>query len=161
MIESAVSAMSNHPNMRMLIVGDGLSLPELKQRVKSLGLEQEIVFAGRIPHKEIFNQIALMDIAVMAKSNWYGSPVKIFEYGAMKKAIIAPDVVPVQDVMEHEKDGLLVQPNLESLREAMARMIDEPELRLSCAESFHQKVNERYHWTQIATEVLSFVNKTL
>jgi len=77
------------------IVGDGAILQVLKQLSVDLGVEHCVEFTGNVAHKEVINQIKNMDVCVMPKSNWYGSPVKIFEYGAMGKCIIAPDVIPV------------------------------------------------------------------
>lgn len=141
-------------NTRLLIVGDGETLPDIQQQVRDVGIESQVVFTGNIPHKAVFNYLDLMDITVMAKSNWYGSPVKIFEYGAMGKAIIAPDNVPVNDVMENRKDGLLVQASVDQLVEAIRLLIDDEALRTELSDSFQQKVLKQYTWKHIAQKIL-------
>jgi glycosyltransferase involved in cell wall biosynthesis len=138
----------------LVIVGDGYVLDELKSLSTQLNITDKVTFTGSVPHSEIYSHIGAMDITIMAKSNWYGSPVKIFEYGAMNKAIIAPNVIPVQDVMIHEQDGLLVEPTVTSISDAMNTLANDPELRLRLAASFHAKVKSQHTWTHMAELIL-------
>jgi len=154
MIESFHEIVRDHKDVAMLIVGDGEVLPQLQERVTELGLEHTIHFTGNVPHKEVYNYLSVMDVTVMARSNWYGSPVKIFEYGAMKKAIIAPKVVPVLDVMQHEVDGLLIEANVEELTRSMQYMLHNPERRQNMAAVFHEKVMREHTWKRVAEQIL-------
>lgn len=142
------------PGTKLLIVGDGHLIPELKALAHSKGVADRTVFTGSVPHRRVFSMIAAMDICCMARSNAYGSPVKIFEYGAMKKPVIAPDVVPVRDVMT-ESDAVWVQPTVESIRDAMALLTPNPDLRRNMAESWHGKVLENHTWDISAKKTLA------
>lgn len=144
----------DHAKLHLLIVGDGIVLPNLKSRVKKLNLSGSVTFTGNVRHEEVYSWIENMDITVMARSNWYGSPVKIFEYGFMKKAIVGPDVAPVREVMADGTDGLLVAPEVESIANALRRLIKNPGERDAFAASFHEKVLENHTWQKNAREVL-------
>ncbi|MCC9137336.1 glycosyltransferase family 4 protein [Pontibacter silvestris] len=148
---------STKKQLHLLIVGDGEILPHLKQQAASLGLSGKVSFTGNVPHQEVFDYIAQMDICVSPKSHWYGSPVKIFEYGALGKAIIAPDNVPVRDVMEHKKTGLLVQPSVESIHEALAMYLQDETLRMNCAAKFKEKVLSEHTWQHNAAKVIGAI----
>ena len=139
----------------LCIVGDGIVLSELKQMTIDLNLAQSVVFTGRVAHKEVLNYIAAMDICVMAKSNWYGSPVKLFEYGLMNKPIVAPNTSPVLDVMQNEQDALIVDDTPEQIAEALLRFLEQPELAIRLANTFHNKVLSNYTWQQAAIHTLS------
>lgn len=155
-VDRLISAFASlQENAQLLIVGDGYVLPDLQQQAKTLGIENRVHFTGGVPHSEVPNFIQAMDVTIMATSNWYGSPVKIFEYGALKKAIIAPDVVPVRDVMVSNEDGLLVDPTPESIARAMSTLLNNTELRDRLAHSFHEKVVTQHTWIQMANKVLS------
>lgn len=154
MIESFENLEKKHPAIRMLIVGDGEVLPALKARVHALHLSDKIHFTGNVPHRQVYDYLSVMDIAVMAKSNWYGSPVKIFEYGAMQRAIIAPNVVPVRDVMIDRTHGLLIDEDSNSLLHAMSYMIEHPTERLRMAGTFHDKVMNEHTWQKMAKHIL-------
>lgn len=142
-------------NSILLIVGDGASLSKLKEYVAENNLSKRVYFTGSVPHKDVFHYIQLMDICCMMSSNWYGSPVKIFEYGLMKKAVIAPDTVPVRDVMTQGKDGLLVKNSLDSVEQNLNRLISSRELRNRLATSWNQKVLRNYTWKAAAQKTLN------
>jgi len=141
-------------NAVLLIIGDGESVPELERYVRDNSLEGRVFFTGSVPHEDVFHYIEIMDICCMMNSNWYGSPVKIFEYGLMNKAVIAPDVEPVRDVMIHKKDGLLVSNSLSVMCDSLKTLASNNQLRQQMAESWNKKVLENYTWKIAAQKTL-------
>lgn len=154
LIESAAEVLRDYP-VKVLIVGDGYLLNTYKQRTRELGIEEHVIFTGRVASDRIAQYIAAMDITVMARSNWYGSPVKIFEYGALGKAVIAPDVVPVHDVMTHGIDGLLIGPKTDELTEQLKCLLSDQQLRTRLGTTWSQKVQQQHTWLQMAENVLA------
>lgn len=154
MIDAFASLEKKYPHIRMLIVGDGEILPTLQKGVAQMRLENKVHFTGNVPHHQVYDYLALMDIAVMARSNWYGSPVKIFEYGAMGKSIIAPRVVPVEDVMIHEEHGLLIHDTSEDLKAALSFLLDHPEKSKQMARAFQQEVLSKHTWQNVALKIV-------
>ena len=141
-------------DLKLLIVGDGYVMDELKTLASKNGTENNVIFTDSVSHSKIFTYIDLMDITVMAKSNWYGSPVKIFEYGAKGKSIIAPDVAPVREVMVDNEDGLLVKPFTEDISDALCKLILNPELRKRFGDNFKNKVLSGHTWDKAAEKIL-------
>jgi glycosyltransferase involved in cell wall biosynthesis len=154
MIESFATIEREYKEARMLIVGAGEVLPDLQHRALELGLEKKIHFTGNVPHQKVYDYLSLMDITIMARSNWYGSPVKIFEYGAMCKAIIAPNVVPVQDVMQNREHGLLIEASAEALAQSMHYLLQQPKERTRMAHSFYKKVMSEHTWEMVSKQIL-------
>jgi glycosyltransferase involved in cell wall biosynthesis len=139
---------------RLMVVGDGMVLSELKKLANELKIAKQVIFFGNVSHTDVYTYIDLMDIAVMASSNWYGSPVKVFEYGAMSKAIVAPDNVPLRDVMVHGQEGLLVGEGPDDVYNALKKLVFEEDLRNTLALAFHHKVEQKYTWEKVASEIL-------
>jgi glycosyltransferase involved in cell wall biosynthesis len=155
LIKAFVSTAKEKPDAVLMIVGDGETIPELKALSKQLQLEDRVIFTGSVSNEEVFSYIDLMDIAVMVKSNWYGSPVKIFEYGAMKKPIVAPMTEPVLDVMEKGVDALLTSPDEYSVSAAINSLISDKKLRMGLAKAFHDKVMQNHTWQRAAQSILN------
>ncbi|MFZ9295950.1 MAG: glycosyltransferase family 4 protein, partial [Bacteroidia bacterium] len=155
LIEAFVHVQSKHSKTILCIMGDGVVLPELKQMVTQLNLKDSVLFTGQIPHSEIMHYIAATDICIMAESNWYGSPVKIFEYGLMGKPIIAPLTIPVQDVMQDQIDGLLVNNQPQMIASAINTLIEQPDFAHQMAHHFHEKVITHYTWQKAALNTLN------
>lgn len=150
----AFAGLPKAPRTKLLIVGDGASLPELRALAKRLGVFGDVIFTGSVPHRDVYLYIELMDICCMAKSNWYGSPVKIFEYGLLKKPVIAPDTEPVKEVMD-KTTGVIVKPDTESISDAMRLLISDESLRKRLAETWHHKVLKEHTWDTAAAKVLT------
>lgn len=154
LIDAFAEVSKSHKNIKLMIVGDGSILNQLKSQAKQLGIESKVIFTGKIPHSQVFNYISVMDICIMAKSNWYGSPVKLFEYGLMKKPIIAPDTSPVRDVMIQGKDALIVQDNVKDLATAIKELIEDNVKANALADSFYAKVMAEYNWKHAADNII-------
>lgn len=140
--------------VRLLIIGDGGILHELKALARSLGVFQKLIFTGSLPHREVYANIHIMDICCMPKSNWYGSPVKIFEYALLRKPVIAPNEVPMHDVMGPD-DGELVEPDVDDFYQALMKLIENESRRNLIADNWHRKVMEEYTWDAAAQKTLT------
>jgi glycosyltransferase involved in cell wall biosynthesis len=154
-VEMLVSAFKkdyvNSEGVGLLIVGAGVGLNDL---MKNNTEYKNIIFTGNINSDNIPSHINLMDICVMARSNWYGSPVKIFEYGAYKKPVIVPRVSPVLEIIDSEIDGIFVDSEGELIT-AMKRLIEDKTKRVLMGEALHRKIIEKHTWKKNAIRILS------
>lgn len=140
---------------KLLIVGDGEILNQLKELVITLNLKELVIFTGNVPHKEVSNYIELMDVTVIADSKWYCSPVKIFEYGLFGKYIIAPNTQSVRDVMEHKKHGWLVDGTEEDLINALEFALNYPKESKMAGLAFQEKVKNEHLWNNVGDSIYS------
>lgn len=145
-----------HP-VKVLIVGMSRLIPELKALSQQLGISEAVLFVGRVPHEDVFNFVEAMDITVLPDNLWYQSPVKVFEYGAMGKPIIAPDNETVRDLIKHEEEGLLVKPSIEDLTASIQKLSNTPEYARVMAETFQAKVLQEFKWSRNVERVLDSV----
>lgn len=146
---------------RLLIVGSGESIEEMKALAAAGPAAKQILFSGYVPHKYVFAHIANMDICLLPNTKWYCSPIKIFEYGAMQKAIVASNHAAVLDVMEPDLDGLVIDPTPEALTDALAKLIPKPELRERYGKQFYDKVMSQHIWAANAQVVLEKAEEIL
>ena len=103
-----------------------------------------------------------MDITVLLNSNSYGSPMKIFEYLGMGKAVIAPRVGPVTEILDDGHTGLLIDPgNGAQMAAQILRLVGDPALREHLGNAGRAYVVEHHTWTANAGAVLAaFVDMT-
>lgn len=142
-------------NAKLLIVGDGEILSQLKEQARLLGLSELVHFTGNVAHSQVANYISLMDITVIADSKWYCSPVKIFEYGLLGKFIIAPNTQSVRDVMEHKKHGWLVDGTEKDLIDAMEFALTQSEEANEMGRAFKEKVRNEHLWSNVGWSIYS------
>lgn len=145
-------------DVTFLFVGDGESRGALQAELSRRGVSRGVVFVGRQPHAAIPGYIAAMDIGLLLDSNAYGSPMKVFEYWAMGKAVIAPKVPPVLEVMRDGETGLLIAPGDAA---AMARNIlslaGDAQLRARMGQAGRAWVLATHTWDQNAAKILDAV----
>ncbi len=142
----------------LLIIGDGPIRTDLEDRIKALNLEGSVTITGRIEHNCITEYINVIDIAVSPMSTFYASPMKILEYMALRKSVIAPDMPNIQDIICDSCEGLLFKPgDKESLVNSMLKMLNESELRDSLATNARNKVEQERNWRVNAQTVVSLV----
>jgi glycosyltransferase involved in cell wall biosynthesis len=104
-----------------------------------------------MPHAEVRSWLSKMHVAVLADSNEYGSPMKIFEYMAAGKAIVAPDYGPVLEVLQDGVNGLVFpRRDVPALRDALARLAADAALRQRLAEHARTSVLARHTWRRNA-----------
>lgn len=138
---------------RLLIVGGGESLEEMKAFAAAGPASGQVLFTGYVPHEKVFPYLAGMDICLLPNTKWYCSPIKIFEYGAMGKPVIASNHAAVLDVMEPDLDGLIIEPEAAVLTDALRKLLPKPELRARYAAQFKEKVLSEHTWAANARRV--------
>ncbi|ODS38990.1 MAG: hypothetical protein A7315_03000 [Candidatus Altiarchaeales archaeon WOR_SM1_79] len=102
-------------SIRCVLVGDGESMNYLKDIVNRYGLHREIVFVGRIRYEEVSEFINAFDVCLAPfkreRNEKIGlSPLKLYEYLACARAVIASRVQGVSEVIERGKCGYLFEP---------------------------------------------------
>jgi len=117
-----------HPAVRLVIVGDGPSLPALRRLAASLNLQGKVVFAGPIPHEHIPSCHAALDVFALA-SPLETMPMSLLESMAAGRAVAALDVPGPRDVIRNGVTGLLAANNEQALSRALRKLITVPDLR--------------------------------
>jgi len=107
LVESAPFIIQKTPEVKFVIVGWGWMEDYLKKRVKELRLGNYFDFAGRVENDQIVNYLTLADVVVFP-STAEATSIACIEAMAMKKAIVASKVGGYFDLIEDNKNGILV-----------------------------------------------------
>lgn len=94
-----------NPHLKLMLVGDGATFPQVVEFVRQRGLENQVVLSGRVPHDEVPGLLAAMDMAILPSAGDYTSPVKLFEFMACGVPPVAPDFSPIREVLVAEQTG--------------------------------------------------------
>ncbi len=149
-------------NAVMLFLGDGPSYRELKEYNDERGNTETIKFLGRIAHSEIQRYVALMDIAVSPHATPYSSPMKILEYMAMEKAVLAPDMPNITDLIDHDKTGVLFTPDdADSLKKQLVKLIRDSNLRQQLGQAAREKVIREFTWRKNAEKTVALASNLI
>jgi glycosyltransferase involved in cell wall biosynthesis len=155
-------------NIVFLIVGDGKYRDQFRKMAESKGLGNDIVFTGFVRHELIQNYIALMDVALAPYNRnsqsgaFHYSPLKIFEYMAMAKPIIAPPLGQINELIEHGKSGLLIySEDTLALKDALLQLYHDKAYRELLGANARKRVEENYTWRANAEKVRDLCQKSI
>ncbi|AEF99765.1 glycosyltransferase family 4 protein [Methylomonas methanica] len=101
-------------NWHLLLIGDGPAMQELQQQSKKLNINDRVSFIGVVDRDEIANYVSAFDIALQPDVVEYASPLKLFEYMALSKAILAPNRKNILEILVDNENALLFDPEEES-----------------------------------------------
>ena len=156
LIAAFAALVDRGPELRLMFVGDGPLRVPLETQATALRVLDRVIFAGAIPHGEMPNYLAAMDICIVPHSNAFRSPIKLFEYMARGRAVVAPRTEPIALVIQHGGNGLLFEPESEvDLRVQIAALMANPTLRTHLGEQARRDVTSKHTWTQNAQAILS------
>ncbi len=134
-------------DLHLMLVGDGPVVPQAREQARRLDIENFILFTGPIPRSEVLDYLDAIDIAVLPSSNEFGSPMVLFELLALGKAVAAPALMPILDVIDDGTNGLIFQPLSSSeLLQAMKTLVADEEKRAAMGRMARERVLQRHTW---------------
>jgi glycosyltransferase involved in cell wall biosynthesis len=144
-----------HPEIKVLLVGDGPEMENLRQTAFRLGMERAIILPGPVPRDDVPVYIEAMDICVLPDSNAFGSPIALFEFMAMGKPCVAPDLGPMRDVIDDNVTGILFpHGDYNALGKVLLRLVEDSALRKQLGARAKATVFERHTWAANARIVV-------
>lgn len=161
-IESAVYVIEKIPDVKFVIIGDhrdpnkSKSFWENKTREKKL--PEHFIFLGRLPRKEIPRYILSADICVDSFPNepYYAAahPIKLLEYGACGKSVVATSVEETEKLIVHGKYGFLSDPsNTKEYAEYVIELLTNKKLANKMGKEFSEYVKNDFSWDKISSKI--------
>jgi glycosyltransferase involved in cell wall biosynthesis len=163
-IDQFVFEMADHlkarPDLVLLLVGDGATYPEVAEFVRQRGLEKQVILTGRVPHDEVPGLLAAMDMAILPSAGDYTSPVKLFEFMACGIAPIAPEFLPIREVLKEGETGWTFPPGKldRAVSMVLSKSIDYADLKRIGAAARAYIAAER-QWRNNVVQLVEFVFK--
>lgn len=143
------------PDLHLLVVGDGPALPALKSRAERLGIAPRVTFAGLVDRGQLARHLAAFDIALQPRAVGYASPLKLFEYMAAGKAIVAPNQANIREILVDGETGLLFDcGDGAAFRQAVLDLARETPLRERLGVEARRAILDRgYTWANSARRI--------
>ena len=158
-IEKIIKIAKYFPDELILIVGGPLSMVEHYRNLTEINNVANILFTGPVDHRKIPQYLYASDVLLAIWSDKvptinYCSPLKIFEYMATGRIIIADNFPTIREVIKHEENGLLVSPwKLNELVEQVRRALYDRNLE-QLGERARIEAFEKYTWNKRAKEII-------
>ncbi|MBU0667152.1 MAG: glycosyltransferase family 4 protein [Nanoarchaeota archaeon] len=162
-LKAAKLVLKEYKNTKFMIVGGGHYLPTLKQKNHELGLDKEVIFVGYTKYDDVPKYLAAADICVAAFEDnnitKCKSPLKIVEYLAAGKAIVASDVGEVKRMLGDS--GIAVKAGDEkAIAKGIIRFLTDKRFKKKSEKKARKRAEEEYNW-QVTAKNLEKAYKTI
>lgn len=158
LLDAFVLVHRRFPGARLLIVGDGPERAALIRQVKARGVWEAACLPGAVPPHQVPRWLTCMDVAMAPYpdlNGFYFSPLKLYEYLAAARPVVASRVGQVTAVIADGVNGLLCPPgDPVALAAALERLRADASLRARLGRAGRATVLQRHTWDAVARRIL-------
>jgi glycosyltransferase involved in cell wall biosynthesis len=166
LISGFAQAVEKIPDLCLLLIGEGKLTKGTKEKVKTFGIEDRVIFTGRISHEHIPSYLQLCSILVnpmqpIYKEAFHGAPIKMFEYMAAQKPIISTDLESLRHFLE-DTAIFVSSGKANGWRDAVITLAQDEKLRQEQGKkAFEHLIKRGYTWEENARKVSEFCEDIL
>ena len=166
LLDVAEEILQSEKNVKFLLVGSSGPLKnQIENIVKKNNLGEHIFLTGKIHNSEVPKYLAAIDIAIAPYPNlpfFYYSPMKIFEYMAAGKAIVASKIGQIAEILQDKKNSLLFTPgNIREMKDKIEMLIKNRDLIYILGNQAREDIIKFHSWDRKSEQLSRFIKKLL
>ncbi|MBN2084312.1 MAG: glycosyltransferase [Anaerolineales bacterium] len=164
-VEETLDALTSLPEVNLVLIG---GTPEDVNRIRAYATGRDLCgrvrFEGTVPNGKVPLYLWAADVLIMPYTTRTTtaramSPLKMFEYMAAGRPIVATDFPSVREVLRHGENALLVAPDSpDEIARGLRRMLEDRNLAEAVAGRARKDV-EAYTWERRAGNILSVLEQ--
>nr|WP_276308339.1 glycosyltransferase [Ammonifex thiophilus] len=160
-VDFLLQALSNlEDHYRVTIVGYGAEYARLRALAESLGVAERVSWLGALPHDKAFQEIAKFDVAVLPGTLPTGAPIKLLEYAALARPIVAPDLPNLRELFGSGEICFVPPETPQALADAIRSLHNLPEKARQLGRAAQERVR-KYTWERLVQKLLGALSETL
>lgn len=164
-LERVLELLKDHQDgqdRHLLVVGDGPMRGDIEKCAAQLSVSDKVTFTGIVPRDQLIDFVAAFDVALQPDVVAYASPLKLFEYMALGKAIVAPDTKNIREILINNKNALLFDLDDElSFLKCVSILLSNQNLQRDLGLGAKMTINERkLTWVNNAFIIEELVTKS-
>ena len=151
LLDAMPAVLTERPDVRVLLVGGGPHEEELRATAKRLGVNDKVVFAGRVPHGGVHRYYSIVDICAYPRRSMrlteLVTPLKPLEAMAQGRLVVASDVGGHRELIRNGDTGILFEAGgVDRLARALLDLAGQPELRARLRANARAFVEAERNW---------------
>jgi glycosyltransferase involved in cell wall biosynthesis len=160
LIQAAAEVARSNPNVRFLLVGEGILRPELERLIASAGLTSHFQFTGLVAPEQIPALIGAMDILVQTSLR-EGLPRAVVQALLAAKPVVAYDIDGAREVAITGETGFLVEPNWKSLVSPLVQLASDAPLRERLGQHGRSRFQEAFRHDYMTRRIRALYERVL
>ncbi|MFS0753690.1 glycosyltransferase family 4 protein [Noviherbaspirillum sp. 1P10PC] len=163
-LDKVITMIADDPpesSRHLLVVGDGPARAALEAQATALNIRHRVSFTGVIGRDEVARYVAAFDIALQPAVVEYASPLKLFEYLALGKAIIGPAQPNLMEILTDGQNAVLFDPKAaDGMAGAIGKLSADVALRERMGENARKTISEkRLTWRENAIRAVELFKR--
>jgi glycosyltransferase involved in cell wall biosynthesis len=169
-----LAAIARLPGRSLTVAGGGAlgetvseELRAARGRAEELGVSDRVRFLGQIPPDAVPALMARARVGVIplpadvsVEARTFTAPLKLFEFWASGVPVVASDLPSIRALVRDGQTGLIVPAEPDSLAKGIDRLLEDPDLARSLAESARREAAS-YTWEDRASRILDFIDRVI
>ncbi len=142
-------------DIQYVLVGTGDFRPELEKIIKKEGLEDKVMFAGRVSNEKLPNFYAAADVFVLPSvSRLEAFGIVALEAMASEVPVVVSDIPGVREVIVEGDHGLLAEPmNSKNIAGKIRILLNNPDLAERMGKEGRKRVERKFTWEKVAMDI--------
>lgn len=139
-------------NAILVIVGEGEERKKLEELIQKKNLQDKIFLAGFMPAEKILSAFDIFALPSLKE----GLPYVLLEAGAAKLPVVATNVGGIPDIVENQKNGLLVPPcDSGALANSLSQLIKNAALRKKYGENLFEHIKKHFSFKEMFKQTIA------
>jgi len=168
--ESFSGVVGVRPDAKLVMVGDGERRAAFERKIAQHGIQDSVINVGAVPFQRVPELLSAADVAVSPHPSHLpgtgGTPMKLAEYMAAGRAIVATRLDQISVIIEDQQTGLLVPPgDIDAFTKAVVTLLNDPVQRTRLGQNARRQAVEHHSWEQYAERLeetyLDILGRTL
>lgn len=154
------------PDSIVLFIGDGILRPKVEDIIERDDVKDFTIITGMIPYSQMPKYLSACDILLSPcvrnedGTEFFNSPVKLFEYMGMEKPIVASDIGQQSEVIQNKVNGLLCEEgSAEDLANKVYQIYIDKDTAIKIGKEARKLVIDKYNWKANAQNVIDIYYK--
>jgi len=161
LIMAAPKILSEHPEARVVIVGDGWSKDQLWNLAVSTGCQHKITFLGFLSDQDLIELTLSSDVLVVP-SIYEPFGIVALEGMAAGVPVVASNTGGLAEIIEHDKTGFLAyKESPDSIAWGVNKILSDPGYASWLVQNAKRKIREVYSWNAVAKRTVETYEKAL
>jgi starch synthase len=158
LLEAFARLASRNSKINLVLVGDGRLRPVMERTAVDLRLNRRVVFTGKLQQEDVASLLGVADVAVVSQHGSAAeaalSPLKLFEYMAAGKAIVAAAAPGIERIVTNGVNGMLVPAgNAQALAKGIAEVLENDALRASLGQAARRQAIQKHSWNRTVERI--------
>jgi glycosyltransferase involved in cell wall biosynthesis len=161
-IEATKIILKNHSGIALFLLGSGPFASELKFIIKKENLQHNVFIHNAVKYEQVPAFISMCDVGIIPLPNYSiwrpQSPLKLLEYLAMKKVVIATDLPAHRNVLDNQKCGIyLSSVNPQIIARGIEYALINKDKLGNWGDSGRKIILSNYTWEKVAGDLEHFL----